>query len=176
MCSKAIDAAEVDERTVVGEVFDRAGEDNALFEVLESGGTLGVLLFFEDLFAADNHVAALLVELDDADFNLGAEVAIEIADRAHLKLRTGQERLEANVDRETALDAADDGAHHRGLVVGCLLDDVPNAQALSFVVGDKIAALGLFALDDNFDLFASLELGLAVVVNSLLDGEQCPQT
>ena len=53
-------------------------------------------------------VAALLVQLDDADFDLGADVAVEIAHRAHLNLRAGQERLDADVDGQTALDAADD--------------------------------------------------------------------
>jgi hypothetical protein len=94
------------------------------------GGALGVLLFFQDLLAADHDVAALLVQLDDADFNLLAEIAVEVAHGANLKLRAGQECLEADVDGEAALDAADHGAHHRGLVVGGLLDRVPHAQAL----------------------------------------------
>ena len=127
---QAVDAAEVDERAVVGEVLDGAGEDRALVEVLHGGRALGVLLFFEDLLAADHDVAALLVELDDADFNLLAEVAVEIAHGANLKLRAGQERLHADVDSEPALDAADHGARDGSLVVGGLLDRVPHAEAL----------------------------------------------
>ena len=38
---QAVDAAEVDERTVVGEVLDRAGEDGAFAEVLHGGRALG---------------------------------------------------------------------------------------------------------------------------------------
>ena len=67
---------------------------------------LGVLLFFEDLLAGDDDVAALLVELDDADFDLGADVAVEVAHGANLNLRAGQECLDADVDGEAALDAA----------------------------------------------------------------------
>ena len=104
----------------------------AFFEVLEGDGLLGVLLFFEDLLAADDDVAALLVELDDADFDLLADVAVEIADGTDLELRAGQERLDADVDGETALDAADDRALDRGLVVGSLLDRVPDRWRWAF--------------------------------------------
>ena len=100
----------------------------------------------------DDDVAALLVQLDDADFNLLAEIAVEIADGTNLKLRTGQKGLHADVDREAALDAADDRAHHRGLVVGSLLDRVPHAEALRLLVADEIAAFGLLALDHHVDL------------------------
>ena len=131
--------------------------------------TLGVLLFLEDLLAADDHVAALLVELDDADFNLLAEIAVEIADGTNLKLRAGQKGLHADVDGEAALDAADDGAHDRGLVVGGLLNGVPHAEALGLLVADEIAAFGLFALDDHVDHFAGLELDCAGVIDNLLD-------
>ena len=169
---QAVDAAEVDERAVVGEVLDGAGEDGAFAEMLEGGGALGVLLFFEDLFAGDDDVAALLVELDDADFDLLAEIAVEVADGTNLKLRAGQECLQADVDREATLDAADHGADDRGLVVGVLLDGVPHAEALGLLVADEIAAFGLFALDDHVDDFAGLELDCAGVIEDLLDGHE----
>ena len=69
---QAVDAAQVDERAVVGEVLDGAGEDRCpLRECARVTDLLGVLLFFEELLAGDDDVAALLVELDDADFDLG---------------------------------------------------------------------------------------------------------
>ncbi len=95
---QAVDAAQVDERAVVGQVLDRAGQNRALGEMLHGGGALGVLLFLKELLAADHHVAALLVELDDADFDLLAEVAVEVAHGADLKLRAGQKGLHADVD------------------------------------------------------------------------------
>ena len=131
--------------------------------------TLGVLLFLEDLFAGDDDVAALLVELDDADFNLLAEIAVEVADGTNLKLRAGQKSLEADVDSESALDAADHGAHDGSLVVGGFFDHVPHAEALGLLVADEVAALGLFALDDNVDDVAGIELDCAGVVENLLE-------
>ena len=161
---QAVDAAEVDERAVVGEVLHRAGQHRALAQVLQGGRALGVLLFFEDLLAADHHVAALLVQLDDADFNLLAEIAVEVAHRANLKLRAGQERLHADVDGEPALDAAHHRAHHGRLVVGGLLDGVPHAQALRLLVADEVAAFRLLALDHHVDHVAGLELDCSGVV------------
>ncbi len=103
---QAIEAAQIDECAVVGQVLHRSGEDAALFEGREGDGLLGVLLLFEELLAGDDDVAALLVQLDDADFDLRADVAVEIADRANLDLRAGQERLDADIDGQATLDAA----------------------------------------------------------------------
>ena len=139
-------------------------------------GALGVLLFLEDLLAADDDVAALLVELDDADFDLLAEIAVEVADGANLKLRAGQECLEADVDGEPALDAADHRADDRGLFVGGLLDGVPHAQALGPLVADQVAALGLLALDDHFDHVAGLELDGAGVIDEPAPAAPGPRT
>ncbi len=94
---QAVDSAQVNKRAVVGEVLYGAGEHRALAQLLQSGGALGVLLFFQNFLAADDDVAALLVQLDDANFNLLAEIAIQVADRANLKLRAGQKGLEADV-------------------------------------------------------------------------------
>ena len=134
--------------------------------------SFGVLLLVEDFLAADDDVAALLVELDDADFNLLAEIAVEVADGANLKLRAGQECLEADIDSEATLDAADDGACDRRFVVGSFFDCVPDAQALGPLVADQVAAFGLLALDDHVDDVAGLELDGSGVVLNLLERHQ----
>ena len=144
----------------------------ALFQVLHGGRALGVLLFFEELLAADHDVAALLVELDDPDLDLLAQVAVEIAHRPDLKLRAGQERLDADVDGESALDAAHHGARHGSLFAGGLLDHVPHAQTLRALVVHQVAALGLLALDDHVNQVAGLELDRSGVVGHLLQRHQ----
>ena len=169
---QAIEAAQIDERAVVGEVLDGAGEDASLFEGGEGDRLLGVLVLFEQLLAGDDDVAALLVELDDADFDLGADVAVEIADRANLNLRAGQECLDADVDGETALDAAENHTLDRSLGVGSLFELVPDLVAEGLVVADEVAAFGLFALNDHLDGVAGLELGDAVDVEDLLEGNE----
>ena len=83
---QAVDAAEVDERAVVGEVLDHALEDRALLEVLE-GLLLHLLaLLLEEDAAGQHDVAALLVELDDLELELLGDVLVEVAHRADVDL------------------------------------------------------------------------------------------
>ena len=165
---QAVDAAHVDERAVLGEVLDDAGQDAALFEVLERLAALFVLLFFEQLLARDDDVAALLVELDDGDFHRLALHAIEIADGTKVNLRAGQEGARAlNVDGEAALDALDDDAFDRLLFVVGALDFIPRAETLRFEVREvDVALFGFALLAHDVDFVAGLELGLALVIEN----------
>src|SRR5277367_1416122 len=169
---QAVDSAEVNKCAVVGEVLNGAGQDAALFEVLQCLRALRSLLFFQNLLAGDDHVAALLVQLDDADFNLLADVGIEIPHRANLQLRAGQERLDADVDGQTALHASENRARQDRLLIGSLLDRVPYSVPLRLLIAQQVAAFGLFALDDDFNRVARVQLGLTGVVNHLLEGNQ----
>ncbi len=108
---QAVDAAQVDERAVLGQVLHHAGENRAFFQVLEGLGLLFVLLFFQNLLARNHDVAALLVQLDDGDFDGLALHAVQVAHRAQIDLRAGQERARAqDVDGQAALDAIDHDA------------------------------------------------------------------
>src|SRR5262245_35613927 len=100
---QAVQAAEVDERAVFCDVLDLALDDNALFEVLQSLALLAIDHLFENDLARKNDVAAFLVDLEDADFDLFVPEAIEIAYRANIDLASGKKRLDASdVDAETA--------------------------------------------------------------------------
>ena len=169
---QAVDAAEIDEGAVIGEVLDRAVENRALFEVLEGRRAPGVLLLFEDLLAGDDDVAALLVELDDADIDGLADVGVEIAHGTDFQLRAGQERLDADVDGDATLDAADHGAGDGHLLGVGLLDGIPNAVALRLLIAQQVAALDLLALHYDLDEVAGMELGLAGVVHHLLERDE----
>ena len=78
---QTVDAAEVDKSTVIGEVLDHAGQNRAFFQMLQSLRSLFTLLAFQHLFARDHDVAALLVQLDDGDFERFALHCVEIARR-----------------------------------------------------------------------------------------------
>src|SRR5205085_10083200 len=106
---QAVDAAQVDERAVVGEVLDDAGEDGALLELLERVLLQRLPLLLEQDAPAEHDVAALLVELDDLELELLADQLVEIADRPEVHLRAGEERLHTDVDGEAPLDPSDDG-------------------------------------------------------------------
>ena len=65
---QAVHAAEVDERAVVGEVLDDALDALAFLQGASSCFALGAVLGFEHRTARNHHVVALLVELDDLEF------------------------------------------------------------------------------------------------------------
>src|SRR5207302_4443652 len=168
---EAVNAAQVDEGAVVGQVLHDAGEDRALLQLLE-----GVLLqrlpfLLQQDAPAQDDVAALLVELDDLELELLADQLVEIADRAEIDLRTGQERLHADVDGESALDAADDGAFNQLVALASGGDLVPDPHLVGLLLGeDDHAGIVLAILEQDLDLVTDLDVGLAVGEAEFLDG------
>ena len=132
---------------------------------------LGVLLFEEDL-AREHDVAALLVDLDDAHAQFLAAQRVEVADGTHVDLRAGQERADADVHREAALDPLDDAADDDlALGVG-LLDLVPDLHLLGFFAREDDVAFTVFgALEQHVDDVAGLHGDLAGLVDELVDGD-----
>ena len=169
---QAVDAAQIDERAVVGDVLDHAAEDLALGERVERVLLLLGVLFFEEDLAREHDVAALLVDLDDAHPQLLAAQGVEVADGTHVDLRAGKERADADVDREAALDPLDDAADDDlPLGVG-LLDVVPDLHLLGFFAREDDVAVAVFgALEQDVDDVAGLHGDLAGLVDELVDGD-----
>ena len=110
---QAVDPAEVDECAVLGEVLDHAAEDLALLEVLQR---LLLLLAFSSSSTALRESTMLprrLLTLITRMRNSWPRSTLEVAHRAHVHQRSGQERRDADVDLEPALDAVDHPTHHR---------------------------------------------------------------
>src|SRR5262249_36299888 len=75
---QAVDAAEVDEGAVVGEVLHHTHQHHALLELLE-GALLELLaLLLQQGAARQDDVPALLVELDDLELELLADELVEV--------------------------------------------------------------------------------------------------
>ena len=66
---QAIDAAEINERAVVGDVLDHALDDRAFLQVRQDRFTVGTHGFFQHGTTRNHHVIALAVELDDLEFH-----------------------------------------------------------------------------------------------------------
>ena len=64
---QAVDAAQVDERTVIGDVLDDAVDDLALGQAQDQARTLFGAGFFEDGATRHDDVAALAVHLQDLE-------------------------------------------------------------------------------------------------------------
>ena len=170
---QAVDAAQVDERAVVGEVLDHALDDRAFLQLVEQSRALGAVFLLDDRAARDDDVVALLVELDDLELeDLAFEVA-RVAHRAHVDQRTGQERAdEFDLDGEAALDAAVDEALDDLLLLERGLEALPGAGALGLLAREACFAGAVFdAVQRDFDVVADGDFDFAALVLELLDGD-----
>ena len=145
---QTVDAAEVDEGAVVGDVLDHTLEDVAGGELCEGVLLLLGALGLEDDLAGDDDVGASLVELDDLDADLLVDHRLEVAHRADVHLRAGEERADADIDRQAAFDPID---HEAG-------DDLVAAVGI-FNLAPDLHLLGLLARYDDvsFLVLAALE-------------------
>ena len=122
---EAVDAVEVDERAEVDDVGDGAGDQVAHVHAVEDLLARSAALFFEHGPAAEDHVVAEAVELDDPALERLAQELVQIGHPADIDQRGRQEAAHAQVEDETALDHFDDGAGDRGAFFGRLLDALP---------------------------------------------------
>ena len=159
---QAVDAAEVDEGAVIGDVLDHAVDDLALGQRLDQAGALLGAGLLEDGAARDDDIAAAAVHLEDLEGLGDVHQRPDVADRADVDLAAGQEGDgAAEVDGEAALDAAED--HALDAVAGgeLGLELVPGGLAAGAVAAEHRLALDVLdAVDIDLDLVADLDLGL----------------
>src|SRR5712672_2183363 len=167
---QAVDAAQVDERAVVGDVLDDALEDLALAERLERVLLLLGVFLFEERLARQDDIAALLVDLDDPHAQFLTAQRVEVSHGTDVNLAAGQERADADVHRKSALDALDDAADD-DLALGIgLLDFVPDLHLLGFFAREDDVAFPIFGtLEQDVDDVAGLHGDLAGLVEELVD-------
>ena len=102
---QSVDAAEVDERAVVGDVLDHAVDDLALFEVLDQFLTLLGAGLFQHGAARDDDVAAPAIDLEGFGTAAAGSSAARHRGWPDVHLRARQERHRAvEIDGEAALD------------------------------------------------------------------------
>ncbi len=167
---EAVHSAQVDERTEVDDRRDGALADLTLVQVVQERRARLGLRLLEQGAARQDHVVAVLVELEDLGLDLLAEVRREVADAAQLDQRRGQEAAQADVDDESTLDDLDHGAGDDTVGLLDLLDVTPGALVLRTLLGqDEAAFLVLLLENEGFDLVADLDD--VVGVHIVLDGE-----
>src|SRR5690606_20234197 len=163
---QAVNAAEVNERTVIGDVLDDAVNNLALFELLDDFRTLFGARFFENGTTRDNDVAATLVHLEDLEGLGNVHQRRDIADRTDVDLRTRQEGHGTfEVDGETTLDLVEDDAFNALIVVVLLFELDPALFAASLLARENGFTHGV--LDAvNIDLDVRTHLDGAVTASS----------
>ena len=88
---QTINAAQVDEGAVFGEILDDAGDHSAFFQMFQGDGFAFDGFLLHGQLARNHHVAAAPVQLDELDGDVLADEGFEIADRAAIDLRSGHE-------------------------------------------------------------------------------------
>src|SRR5688500_6500497 len=132
---QAVDAAEIDERTEVGDVLDDALPHLVLLELLHQLLALAGTLGLEDHAARDDDVAAALVELDDLELVLLTEQLGDVRHAPQGDLRAGEERVDAHeIDDDTTLDLLDERAYDRLIVLVGEADALPHAHEVRFLL------------------------------------------
>ena len=157
---QAVDAAEVDEGAVVGDVLDEAVDHLALGQL---GDDLGALLGagrFQDLAAGDDDVAAPAIHLEDLEGLRAVHQRADVAHRAHVDLAARQEGHGAvEVDGEAALDLVEDDALDLVLVVELLFEAGPALLAARLLARQHgLTERVLDALQVDLDGVADLQL------------------
>src|SRR5262249_59146199 len=107
---QAVDAAQVHEGPELGDVLDDALADLARLDLAEQLLLHLDALVLDQLAAADDDVAAGLVDLEDLALDGLADVVGDVGRPADVHLAGGEEDVDADVDQEAALDLAGDRA------------------------------------------------------------------
>ena len=153
---QAVDAAQVHERAVIGEVLDHALEDRALDQLLHQLLALFRVLALDHRAAGDDDVVALAVQLDQLELEFLAFQVGRVAHRAHVDQRTRQEAADIlDVDGEAALDLAADAAGDGGVGLQGFFELVPHHRALGFLARQHgLAKAILERVERDFDFIA----------------------
>ena len=158
---QAVEAAQVDEGAVVGDVLDHAVQDLALGQGRQQLVALLGPALLEHGAAADHDVAAAAVHLEDQE-RLGlVDQRADVAHRPDVDLAARQEgHGTAEIDGEAALDPAEDVALDLAGVGEGALEPVPALLALGLLAAeDDLATLVLEPLDEHLDRVADPDLG-----------------
>src|SRR5580693_8384356 len=160
---QAVDAAEVDERTVIGDVLDDTVDDLTFFEILHQFLALLGAGLFQHGAARHHDVAAAAIHLEDLERLRVVHQRCDVADRPDIDLRARQEgHRTVEIDGEAALDLIEDDAVHLLVVVEGLLELAPAFLAARLVARQHgLAERILDAVEKHLDLIADLEFRVA---------------
>ena len=168
---QTVNAAEIDEGTEVGDIFDNAHAEIADSHIRHEFAALFAEAVFEKFAAGNNDVVTIEVDLDDLDIEFLVEVVIHVANRADIELGTGQEGGEAfDIDHDTALDAMTHEAFDDVAFAVFSGDALPGFDGFGFFEtqrGHVLTVFDLFEID--IDLVTDIDF---VVLDEFRSGDE----
>ena len=168
---QAVNATEVDEGAVFGDVLDHAMDDGAFLEGLHQLGALFAHRGFDHGTARQHHVVALAVELDDLELHGLVFVRRQVFGGTGVNQRTGQEGADTvDQHRQAALDLAAGGAGDELARLQGFFQAHPRGQTLGRVARQDGVAVAVFdGADGHRDEVANLDFDFALVVLELFE-------
>src|SRR5262245_22259575 len=107
---QTIDAAQVYEGSVLGDILDHSLDHLAFLEVRQRLLFGFFPLFFQEQPSRQHDVPAATIKFDDFHREALADQLVEVPNRPQIDLRAGKEGLQSDVDHQTTLDPPDDFA------------------------------------------------------------------
>src|SRR5215467_1167173 len=159
---KPVDAAEIHECAVIGDVLDHAVDDLTFFEILHQFLALFGARLFEHGAARHHDVAAAAIHFQDLERLRLIHQRRHVADRPDIDLAARQERHRpVEVDGEAALDLIEDDALDLFVAVEGLFQLAPALLAPRLVAREHgFAERVLHPLEIDLDRVADLDVGL----------------
>ena len=159
---QTVHTAQVDEYAVGGDVLDRTLEDLALLEFRHDDLLLSLELGLDQRLVRHDHVAVLLVDLDNLELHGLVHIYVVVTDGLHVDLRTGEEGLDAeDIDDHAALRAALDVTLDHFVLLQGLIDAVPRLELACLLVREgQLTVLVLGRLNIDLDLVSDLQIGV----------------
>ena len=167
---QAVHTAQINERTVFGDVLDHAVDGLTFGQVADDFSALFGTQFFQDRTTRDNDVATATVHLQDLERLLHAHQRASVAHGAHVNLAARQEgHGAAKVDREATLDPAKDRAIDARFGGIGFFQTIPGFFAAGLFTADLGFSAGVFhAVQINLDSVADVDVGLLTGVCEFL--------
>ena len=152
---QSIHATKVHEGTEVDHAGHDALADLARTEVVEELLPLLLLGLLQPRPAGQDHVVAVLVQLDDLGVDRGSDEGLQVTDAAQGHQGCGKEATKSDVNDEAALDDLDDRAGDDPVTLLDLLDPAPGTFVLGTLLGEDQTTVLVLALEhDRFDPLA----------------------
>ena len=146
---QAVEAAQIHEHAVLGDVLGLALHDLAFFQRAEQILPLGIALLFQQDAAGHDDVAAAAVDLEHAELELLVDQGVHIRHGAQVHMGAGQEGFHtADVHGVAALDAAHDVTLDDLIGLLHVLKLVEDLHALGFFKGERDGAFALVLAND----------------------------
>ena len=154
---QAVDSAEVNKCTKVGDVLDHTLAQLTDFEFLQQRLLHLFALFLDEAAARDDDIATLFVDLEDQAVEFLADEVCDIRRTADVDLTCRQEDIDADIQQQAALDfaeyrSADD------IAFGMSGNDVfPLTNAFGLAPGKDNQSDGVFELfEQDFEIISDV--------------------